>query len=642
MSQFTLPDYNEWTIALGRYFFKKENAGKRIVLSCDKEALFESFQEYRGNVFSDEEAAFRDFLRVVKEKLKSYNWQWERVIYTREKSNSGENCFGAFLLIIVQILAGYEMSRSSKTGHASYWRCLCEMLNVEQRPSLPNGLSYLIHEKLWRYFVKWVNETQEENFGRLEVPFEVQSSRPYINMPLSQALLRKVDLEKLADRNGFYDSVLWRRQVTLDQLERSVRCCLEPRYFNEHARTLFDSQHKNYDPEIFNLACEQIFEHYHGWLARSQGQTVPLKQEVQHRSELSISRLAGTTPNLKIVVTNGEEVETLSKDQIPRFLSDGGSFGTIPDFRLAFPKLGSPPGLFFYSSAEDQYVHADSIAPGQAGLLFVFGYESVKTWFKDWEQILDARPTIYAGNRKQNMKRLSGLPEKWYILMLRVKENIERIPSPWNRLIQANAPTVDVLTGLRLERNRWMLGTRLRFSVRGRNLPKMITDSEVPHPLRITEQKNNTQEGIYELSSTEEGMRFLTIPENKHTYRVRIAAPDIDSHQGNKEHWNERRWILGRNEVPTCKSEEVSFPTVGNMFGPRIEITGRIEAPETTVAPKPSKEEPVNESQIALLRLLQADGVAVTIPHYTGTHPLIRTLQDLPCDTLQRLFSEDC
>lgn len=392
-----LPDYNGWTLSLGRHFFRNESDGKAIVLNCDVHTLFVCIQKYHENIFEYEDIAFQAFVTVIREKLESLQWNWEHASYASIPDKTrGLTYHGAFLLIIAQILAAYRMRRSTETGHASYWRCLSDMLGLDQSNNkLPFGLTYSVHADLWKSFIHWVNTANGGEFGVIEVPMANRGSRRYVNMLLSQALFRRVDLEKLADINGFYEVIL-DRNITLDRLKKYVkRYYGESRFFSSHAQRVLDP---NNDPELFDLACKQIRDDYQSKFSEAPI-LPPIRRDetIHYRSEIRISNF-NVKSRLHIRVVRAEEEAPLSPDQINVFLGPNGTFGILRDFKFDFPRLNTPPALFFFSSIEHCFVQSSSIPPGQHGMLLVFG--SVEAWLESWEQVLVAQPTVFAGVRQ--------------------------------------------------------------------------------------------------------------------------------------------------------------------------------------------------------------------------------------------------
>lgn len=215
-----------------------------------------------------------------------------------------------------------------------------------------------------------------------------------------------------------------------------------------------------------------------------------------------------------------------------------------------------------------------------------------------------------------------------------VKEWITNVPPPWDRFIRSDAGiVVEVSQGLKLERSQWMEGTSIRFSIRGPNLPETVEEEGISYRLEILEHENGHQEGVHRMMLSKEGVRHLDVPGHTHAIRVRAASPDIRSRREEGKTWTDHHWQLGQGYVPVPESGVVSFPVVGKMFGPQIELT---KQEDTSQIGSPLEIHPTSyrsiiddESRVALSLLLRDDGLVIDLPEYDGTHPLLQALGNL-------------
>jgi len=189
--------YSKWNQAIGKWFFKSENAGEIVAFSIDDDVLFDIGQKYIFH-FNNSDDAKEDFLKAVRKEINLNGWQIGRLI---------KDQYPYFLaLIAVQILAAFSMRDEEEFTHNAYWPRLQEILG--ENVKLPSNRNFETHRNLWRSGLeKWVNEIMAGNIGKIILPEDKKKSHTRnTRLPISQCLLNKNDLEEIKiifDKAGF-------------------------------------------------------------------------------------------------------------------------------------------------------------------------------------------------------------------------------------------------------------------------------------------------------------------------------------------------------------------------------------------------------------------------------------------------------
>ena len=69
------PQYDAWNLAIGRYFFKPENAGHTVFLTVDDTVLHRIGQDDTLSLhFDTPEAAGNDFAAAVRREIRQRGW----------------------------------------------------------------------------------------------------------------------------------------------------------------------------------------------------------------------------------------------------------------------------------------------------------------------------------------------------------------------------------------------------------------------------------------------------------------------------------------------------------------------------------------------------------------------------------------
>src|SRR6266851_2187877 len=158
------PQYDAWNLAIGRYFFKDENAGRTVFLTADDTILHKIGQDNATSLhFDTPAAAAHDFAAAVRREICQRGWTCGILRV---------DTYPIFLgLLAIQVLAVFKMRDDEAWHEKAYWGRLCELLHDTQSPYMPLKLEPDRHQALWRQgLAHWANYIQKERWGSVWLP----------------------------------------------------------------------------------------------------------------------------------------------------------------------------------------------------------------------------------------------------------------------------------------------------------------------------------------------------------------------------------------------------------------------------------------------------------------------------------------
>ncbi len=183
--------YNEWNTAIVKYFTEGLPTGAQFYLSVDDSTLTDMGVRYFNGVGSHDYV--EDFLKAVRSRCVSR----QRVLVNIVSDYSPDNWPSCFAFLGAMVLAAHRMASDDDATDANYFRRLRETLNLPTDESgRPAGLvPPAPEERLWKILNEWVLKK-----GWLPSAEPGYGASTYINYPISQALLRSGDKDRLEER----------------------------------------------------------------------------------------------------------------------------------------------------------------------------------------------------------------------------------------------------------------------------------------------------------------------------------------------------------------------------------------------------------------------------------------------------------
>ena len=250
--------YDEWNLALARYFYNESRVGKPVYLQVDDEVLRGVASEI-GIPQADGRTAFVAAVRYRSRLnddpfFKFFQWKkWENRLKTDLTTPPP---FIAFLGLCV--LAAFDMANAENVSSANYYVRLEELLNVK-RPKKFDDVG-----ELWERLNRWLDDDLGKKHGRATASYV---NRRHVGYPISQALLRMSDRQKLPDfylSCGLDPDESW---VNPEQFKRELQqTALKTTWpFTNRVKRIFDK--KNKDAMI--LVAQMVYAEYGSWDGRS-------------------------------------------------------------------------------------------------------------------------------------------------------------------------------------------------------------------------------------------------------------------------------------------------------------------------------------------------------------------------------------
>lgn len=243
-----MASYKDWNQALVYYFTSGIPRGTKVYLSVDDELLerigSELNQKFTNGSWGDD---FRTAVRrevIVEGRVNLGKLQ--------ERDANGLPQGVAFLSAMV--LAAYEMADEEEISDENYFKRLRAVLGL---PKSGDGRSqgmkfgYAAEEPLWKDWSQWVMEQ-----GFLPSAQRGRGGRTtYINYPISQSLLRRVDKDRLI---LLFNEKQWTAQSDAMTLFAYVR--REAQRLSKHLKELLTDKRERYE-----AVAEAIHEVYQQW-----------------------------------------------------------------------------------------------------------------------------------------------------------------------------------------------------------------------------------------------------------------------------------------------------------------------------------------------------------------------------------------
>jgi len=273
--------YKQWTDALYQYFTRNIPVGGEVFLSVDQAILDEIGEQvlkpHYPNV-TDWQAHFLSQVQAfVINKNKKYT---QRLEYNWLKSTENKViCPMAVGYLAAQVLAAHRMKRDEEVTEAAYIIRLRDVMGLNpNNTGRPSELKAETDEKLWALWNAWI-----ESEGWLSTAHRGQGNYRYINYPISQALLRDGDKERL--RSEFQNHIRagslrrnWDQDHLAHWLIRSKRASSKVKSMLEQPGT-----------SRYNALIESVYEIYIS-LEKNQTDIIELDSNIQRNLTAGLFR----------------------------------------------------------------------------------------------------------------------------------------------------------------------------------------------------------------------------------------------------------------------------------------------------------------------------------------------------------------
>ena len=255
-----MTNYRDWNQALVFYFTSGLSRGTRVYLSIDEDIL-----EHIGRRFNQEliPGSWGDDFReaVSKEVIVE-----RRVDLSKLQGRYANGLPKGVAFLSTMILAANEMADEENISERDYFRRLREILNLPgwgRPPGMNSGSD--AEEPLWQDWNHWLMEN-----GFIPSAQRGRGGRTtYINYPISQSLLRRVDRDRLL---VLFNEKQWKAQW--DAMSLFSLVLREEQRLPKHLRELLTNNRERYE-----AVAEAIHEVYQQWQA--QGRPTVLKAGVR-------------------------------------------------------------------------------------------------------------------------------------------------------------------------------------------------------------------------------------------------------------------------------------------------------------------------------------------------------------------------
>lgn len=438
-----MASYEEWTAALGEYFFRPEQRGRVVALAVDPEVLRQIAQDHELCVTSStEEEAIADFARAVAEDVALRGWDSDPAVSGVYPSALGKCSLFALAFSLTHRNVG-------ESGRPAFWREVWSLLlNATGDPpdssSIPAGLpgpdpfrlTGPAFQELWRTgLAAWANHIEAGRWGRVALPECRSGPSCHVHLVQSQAGLRRLDLNR---SGALFGAAGLRPGEALSEGELWNR--LKP-HFGRPALLLPPAHAVVSDPARRKLAKAQLAAAFQKWNG----------EDIAERGEHSVPRLRlRVWLRIESGSLHGGVLECRADGSDHPYEAPLGDLLASTSARVGggYRRRGEVL-LAAFEAFDELYVEQRQAMPGDRILLLVplALLAEVEAWCEE------------VGKEPQHRTDLAEVPVGWEVFSLRVRDDLP-LGVDHGRFGELLAPqAVRLIGGLRLGgRNQWMAG----------------------------------------------------------------------------------------------------------------------------------------------------------------------------------------
>jgi len=249
--------YAEWNRALFSYIVTGLQRGSSVFLHVDDDVLQQVAQM---NVASDpafgesciveRDDAVKDFCQSVRDQALDATGS---VNLRRLRGLTGEEVPGMLAFLAALVLAATHMADEEEISQNNYFKRLREILGLPSAEGRPPGMDVAGSEEfLWLDWARWL---QQHDF--LPTARHGEGPMRYISYPISQALLRRADKNRL---RALYREKHWRADWDIETLMARIRHELSS--LPQHLRQIVLTTG---DPQRLQGLGDAVYEIYESW-----------------------------------------------------------------------------------------------------------------------------------------------------------------------------------------------------------------------------------------------------------------------------------------------------------------------------------------------------------------------------------------
>lgn len=419
--------YVAWNVALANYFFPPDGskASQAVYLTVDDSALHEIRKA------KSREDSRDDFLRAV---LGAARNGWNK----RGLPSGVPLGLG---LLCLQVYAVYTMDDADEAfSSKAYWPRLKLMLSDKSRQSYPLGLDGEIHQLLWGSLNTWLSEFLVGSRGTLRLP-ESGPGVPHrhIRLPLSQALLRKSDLDDLGSNVSSLAGIQPGEKLSSDTVEELL--CSHLDRTSKFCQRVFAVEERR------SAAWNQVADYIAFRWTESNG-LEPRKVKHRRNRESFVDRLIirwqkRPRPSLMIETAPFSEGEYGTRSRLSLAELSG---------LLVRPNFCKYDGFRLLVKTDGEYLEERKFGPGQM-VAFLLRSDQVSRFKNSLSQVC-----LESSWEESPASFRAELPRNWILIRFRCRDQFLTVGEPWSSLLDRNKLQPCLAAGLRLSRKAWMVG----------------------------------------------------------------------------------------------------------------------------------------------------------------------------------------
>lgn len=249
--------YDKWNQALANHFYNQMHARKPVYLQVDNDVLKDIAQEI-GIPPEDGRAAF---IAAVRHRSRLKDDPFFKFFQWRDFESDPQSKIPPFIAFLgLCVLAAFDMERDpeKRISSANYYDRLEELLGTKRRRKFDDV------GKLWERLNRWLDEDLGQKYGKATASY---INHRHVDYPISQALMRTVDRQKLPDFfiscNIEPDEEWVTPDYFKDQLQQLAGKTTWP--FSNRVKRVFESK----DADAMTLVARIVHAEYGGWDGRS-------------------------------------------------------------------------------------------------------------------------------------------------------------------------------------------------------------------------------------------------------------------------------------------------------------------------------------------------------------------------------------
>ncbi|MDW8212770.1 MAG: sigma factor-like helix-turn-helix DNA-binding protein [Roseiflexaceae bacterium] len=236
--------YDVWNHAIATYVIAGAQRGSIVYLSIDDEVI----EQIARRLTAQAEHPLEPFLDAVRRRVvRGRRVELQRI---QGRNRYGEPNSIAFLSAMVLAASCMAEDEEDEIASSNYFTRFCEVLQLDQEGGRPLGMKAGVEEPLWREWTIWLGE-----HGLISSARRGEGAGRYTNYPISQALLRGTDRDRLY---RLFRESKWSNDKDIDTVMAAVRRAAP--YLTKHLQSLLHDESQRAE-----AIAEAIYDAYESW-----------------------------------------------------------------------------------------------------------------------------------------------------------------------------------------------------------------------------------------------------------------------------------------------------------------------------------------------------------------------------------------